>query len=113
MADINNVVDDVEKNVDAETVNDTQETEKEKDNFDKVSDWVKNHKLAAVAGAAGTLIASVFVGAKAFSKTKVVEKKPDPIMEHYDKVPIEEHAYTDYKYVLKPEYQDIDSRSDD
>lgn len=87
------------------------EPEKEKSKFEKALDWAKNHKIASIAGAVGTVVASIFVGGKLFSKTKTVEveKLPDPtIMDKYDRIPVEEHSYTDYKYVLKPEYRDED-----
>lgn len=83
------------------------EPEKEKSKFEKALDWVKDHKVASIAGAAGTVLASLFVGGKLFSKTKTVEVAPDPtIMDMYDRIPVEEHSYTDYKYVLKDEYRD-------
>lgn len=85
------------------------EPEKEKSKFEKALDWAREHKIASIAGAVGTVVASVFVGGKLFSKTKTVEveKLPDPtIMDKYDRIPVEEHSYTDYKYVLKPEYRD-------
>lgn len=93
---------------DVNDVNDTPETEKR--TVDKILDWAKDHKkeliVGSVAGAIGTIL-----GAKALSKTEIkeVEKLPDPtIMDKYDRVPVEEHSYIDYKYVLKPEYREDD-----
>lgn len=98
-------------NVAEEIANATQETEttEKSSKYEKALDWAKDHKVTVIAGGVGALIGSVFVGAKAFSKTNTVEveKAPDPtIMDKYDRIPVEEHSYTDYKYVLKPEYQD-------
>lgn len=98
-----------ENTVAEEIANATTQEETEKSKYEKALDWAKDHKATVIAGGVGALIASVFVGAKAFSKTNTVEveKAPDPtIMDKYDRIPVEEHSYTDYKYVLKPEYQD-------
>ena len=91
-------------------VSDEVEETTEKTAYEKVIDWAKDHKTATVIGAIGAVAASVFVGGKIFSKTNTVEveKLPDPtIMDKYDRIPVEEHSYTDYKYVLKPEYRDL------
>lgn len=86
------------------------ETVEEKKPIDKVLDWVKGHKkeliIGSVAGTIGTIL-----GAKALSKTEIkeVEVAPDPtIMDKYDRIPVEEHSYVDYKYVLKKEYREDD-----
>jgi len=93
-----------------EEVNDTQETTVEdKSWYEKTLDWARDHKVASIAGVIGGAVISTWIGAKAFSKKTVVEveKLPDPtIMDKYDKIPVEEHTYIDYKYVLKPEYQE-------
>ena len=102
------VDDDLEDVVDIDEIESEEETA-EKSVFDKAIDWAKDHKVAAIAGAVGTVLGSVFIGAKAFSKTNTVEveKLPDPtIMDKYDRIPVEEHSYTEYKYVLKDEYND-------
>jgi len=96
-----------ENTVAEEIANATTQEETEKSKYEKALDWAKDHKVGVIAGGVGAVIVSVFVGAKAFSKTTEVEKAPDPtIMDRYDKIPVEEHSYTDYKYVLKPEYQE-------
>ena len=103
--DIDDILDDFEE----DDLLEETEPEKEKSKFEKAIDWIKDHKAASIAGAAGTVLASLFVGGKLFSKTKTVEveKLPDPtIMDMYDRIPVEEHSYTDYKYVLKDEYRD-------
>ena len=101
---IENYEDDYEKD-------DTIQVSKEKSKFEKALDWAKDHKKAVIASVIGAPIALLWIGAKAFSKTETVtvEKLPDPtIMDRYDRVPVEEHSYTDYKYVLKPEYRNED-----
>lgn len=90
-------------------LNDTQETVEDKSWYEKTLDWAKDHKVASIAGVIGGAVISTWIGAKIFSKKTVVEveKLPDPtIMDKYDLIPVEEHTYTDYKYVLKPEYRD-------
>lgn len=92
-----------------ENVNDTQNTVEDKSWYDKAIDWARDHKVGAIAGVIGGAVVSTWIGAKAFSKKTVVEveKLPDPtIMDKYDRVPVEEHTYTDYKYILKPEYRE-------
>ena len=87
---------------------DTIQVEKEKSKFEKALDWARDHKGLAIASVIGAPIALLWIGAKAFSKTETVtvEKLPDPtIMDRYDRIQVEEHSYTDYKYVLKPEYR--------
>ena len=94
---------------DDDVVNDTQDTVEDKSWYDKAIDWARDHKVRAIAGVIGGAVVSTWIGAKAFSKKTVVEveKLPDPtIMDKYDRVPVEEHTYTDYKYVLKPEYRE-------
>ena len=84
-------------------------TKSEETKFDKVVNWVKNHKAASIAAGVGAFFTSMFIGAKAFSKTKTVEveKLPDPtIMDKYDRIPVDETTYVNYKYVLKDEYND-------
>lgn len=81
----------------------------EEDKFDKVVNWVKENKVKAALAGVGAFLGSMFLGAKAFSKTKTVEveKLPDPtIMDKYDRIPVDETTYTNYKYVLKDEYND-------
>lgn len=93
-----------------DAVNDTQDTiDEDKSWYDKAIDWARDHKVGAIAGVIGGAVVSTWIGAKAFSKKTVVEveKLPDPtIMDKYDRIPVEEHTYTDYKYVLKPEYRE-------
>lgn len=103
MTENENVVDDID---DVDVVNDTPDTEKR--TIDKVLDWAKDHKKELIVGSVATAIGTI-LGAKCLSKTEIkeVEKLPDPtIMDKYDRVPVEEHAYIDYKYVLKPEYRE-------
>ena len=103
--------DDLKDELDIDDIDkiETSEQTVEKSTYEKIIDWASEHKVAAIAGAAGAVIGSVFLGGKLFSKTNTVEveKLPDPtIMDKYDRVPVEEHSYIDYKYVLKDEYKD-------
>ena len=83
--------------------------DKEQSTTDKVLDWVKDHKKELAVGTAASLI-SLLIGKKLFSKTEIkeVEKLPDPtIMDMYDRIPVEENSYINYKYVLKDEYKEV------
>ena len=74
---------------------------------DKFLNWLKNHKKEVAIGAGATTV-GIILG-KIFKKPEIkeVEVLPDPtIMDKYDRVPVEEHCYTDFKYVLKPEYRE-------
>lgn len=80
------------------------------DTWSRITNWIGNHKIACVCSVIGAPILLVWLGAKIFSKTITetveVEKVPDPtIMDKYDRVPIAEHTYTEYNYVLKDEYR--------
>ena len=83
--------------------------DKEQSTTDKALDWVKAHKKELAVGTAASLI-SLLIGKKLFSKTEIkeVEKLPDPtIMDMYDRIPVEENSYVNYKYVLKDEYKEV------
>ena len=74
---------------------------------DKVLDWIKNHKKEVAIGAGATTV-GIILG-KVFTKPEIkeVEVLPDPtLMDKYDRIPIEEHTYIDYKYILKDEYKE-------
>ena len=84
---------------------------KEKTAYDKALAWAGDHKAATIAGAVLATVGAALIGGKIFSKTetKTVVKEPDPtIMDKYDRIPVEEHSFVDYKYVLKPEYREDD-----
>ena len=74
----------------------------------KIAQWIGEHKVICIVSLIGLPILLVWLGAKIFSKTNTVtvEKLPDPtIMDKYDRIPVTEHSYIDYEYVLKPEYK--------
>ena len=105
----NNVVvedDDLDDEVDINLDDEDEVIEDEKP-WKKFLDWIKNHKKEVAIGAGATTLGLVLGNVLKKPEIKEVEKLPDPtIMDKYDRIPVEEHTYTDYKYVLKPEYQD-------
>ena len=110
--EINNeeILDDVTKTEDeVQFVDDFEDDDEvvEESKLTKVLNWAKKNKkgliIGGVAGLVGTLL-----GGKLFSKTETKEviKEPDPtIMDKYDRIPVEEHSFIDYQYVLKDEYK--------
>ena len=95
-------------------LDDLDETEDEKkaeaqDWWEGVVDWIANHKLICCLSVIGIPILLIWFGAKLFSTTDTVEveKLPDPtIMDKFDRIPVKETSFTEYEYVLKPEYRD-------
>ena len=77
--------------------------------WDKVVNWIGEHKTLCIVSVIGLPIVLVWIGAKAFSKTNTVEveKLPDPtIMDRYDRIPKSSTENIEYKYVLKPEFRE-------
>lgn len=104
------ILDDTIKSEDESFVDDFEDDDEvvEENKLTKILNWAKSHKkgliIGGVAGLVGTLL-----GGKLFSKTEIKEviKEPDPtIMDKYDRIPVEEHSFIDYKYVLKDEHKD-------
>ena len=88
-----------------------EKVEKKETAYDKALAWAGDHKAATIAGAVLATVGAALIGGKIFSKTetKTVVKEQEPtIMDKYDRVPVEEHSFIDYKYVLKPEYREDD-----
>lgn len=88
-----------------------EKAEKKETAYDKAIAWAGNHKAATIAGAVLTTVGAALIGGKIFHKTetRTVIKEPDPTtMDKYDRIPVEEHSFIDYKYVLKPEYREDD-----
>ena len=97
--------------VDLDDLDETEETKKvEAQNWwESVVDWIANHKLICCLSVIGIPILLIWFGAKLFSTTDTVEveKLPDPtIMDKFDRIPVKETSFTEYEYVLKPEYRD-------
>lgn len=99
--DVNEPIEDYEDN--------DPKAEKKETAYDKAVAWAGDHKAATIAGVVLATVGAALIGGKIFSKTetKTVVKEQDPtIMDKYDRIPVEEHSFIDYKYVLKPEYRD-------
>ena len=97
--------------VEIDDLDETEETKKTEaqDWWESVVDWIANHKLICCLSVIGIPILLIWFGAKLFSTTDTVEveKLPDPtIMDKFDRIPVKETSFTEYEYVLKPEYRD-------
>jgi len=107
----NEILDDTTKTEDEQFIDDFEDDDEEvveESKLTKILNWAKDHKKGLIIGGAAGLIGTL-LGGKLFSKTEIKEviKEPDlTIMDKYDRIPVEEHSFIDYKYVLKDEYKD-------
>lgn len=73
--------------------------------WDKVCNWIADHKIVVICSVIGLPILAFVLGCKLLSKTTEVEVQPEPgLMDRYDAIPVRTMSTTEYEYQLKPEF---------